>query len=68
MVRALIFTVVFCTSVSASDIYVDQASNQPPQEETKPAFQQPSQKDNSEKALISMPKDEKYCSVLAGCQ
>jgi hypothetical protein len=66
MVRTFIIAMFLSTAVWANDIYVDQASNQPPQEETNPAFQQPSQKDNSEKALISAPQKE-FCSVIAGC-
>ena len=67
MVRALIFTVVFCTSVSASDIYVKQTGNDKPPEQNKPAFIE-KKPESFEKDLISNTPPKEYCSVISGCK
>ena len=64
MVRALLLTVLFCTAVSANDIYVEQA--QDTQDQDKAALETKS----TEKELLSplnTEKDQQYCSVVAGC-
>jgi hypothetical protein len=61
MVRALLLTVLFCTAVSANDIYVEQAQEEP--EGTKVALET----ESTEKDLISPTSTEQYCSVVAGC-
>ena len=54
-------SLLFCVSVHANDIYVEQAQEEP--EETKVALETQS----SEKDLISPTNSEQYCSVVAGC-
>jgi hypothetical protein len=68
MVRALIFSVVFCTSVWANDVYVEQAPDKPvtQPEQNKPAFIE-KKPVSSEKELISNTPNNTYCSVIAGC-
>jgi hypothetical protein len=65
MVRALIFTVLFCTAVSANDIYVSQTTETPA--EKNPAFIE-NKLVSSEKELISPSTPTEYCSVISGCQ
>jgi hypothetical protein len=68
MIRAILFTICFCTTVSANDIYVTQTATDTVQSEGKPAFKEPIKSDNFEKDLLQPAGDAQYCSVIAGCQ
>ena len=74
MVRAIIFAILFSTTVWANDIYVEQSE---PQNETSTValktkdnsgstHQQPKGGTTFEKSLI-VPTETQYCSVVAGC-
>ena len=68
-------SLLFCVSVHANDIYVEQAQEEP--EETKVAletktevgntYQQPVGGNTFEKSLIVPVSSEQYCSVVSGC-
>lgn len=73
MIRILIITICFCTSVWANDIYVDQTEINDDKAALKTpidvgsTYQQPPGGSNFEKNLIPI-DSAKHCSVLAGCQ
>ena len=65
--RTLIIILFFCSSVSASDIYVEQTGNDKPPEQNTPAFIE-KKPESFEKDLISNPPPKEYCSVISGCK
>jgi hypothetical protein len=76
MVRALLISLLFCVSVHANDIYVEQAEVNTESDkvaletktktQTGSTFQQPNSGTSFEKSLI-VPTTTQYCSVVAGC-
>lgn len=74
MVRAVIFVILFSTTVWANDIYVEQSETQnetstvalKTKDNTGSTYQQPKDGTTFEKSLI-VPTETQYCSVVAGC-
>jgi hypothetical protein len=74
MLRAFLISILFCLSVQANDIYVEQAEDT--SQKTQVAlqtqipnntFSQPVNGTNFEKSLVVPVGSKDYCSVVAGC-